>query len=1111
MQEFLKKFEEYCRTPGIDSNKARSYAKAIEYLCDYLQIDVVNEQTILLFKDFQNNINDKSSLGYKNALQFFAKRGQKSYLENGFVKAALKYFFKFINEYNNGNIKSSFLKFLGPVDSLNGYQKSYKLVLYKVMFDLMNDAGECSSEEVAKAFRQFYVDRVNAGKVADVDVDKRIEFIRESSIKDIYNVITANPFKVISEKGFMFRTNEPFEREKMCFNADLIDQISDSDMYEIGYIIDKKLELYFSEIDDVIRPKKTWLLAWNPNNWDWEDFDDAVKMTREGIPYNNTWACSSNGVMPGDRFFMITLGTDYNGIMASGYATSEQYESEHWDPQKRAEGKMNKGIDVSFDYIVDINNENGLAQSFLKNKFPGQHWSPQASGISIKEHYVEELEQEWQKICNSASATFEEKFKLWMKWQPQRKSPSLLYKESTIDSMVAILKRGSAAFQSDDTVIANCFKIKDKTIFEKFAQSVFARAKELDLKYGHSDYRNALYFYLKFLSVQSLVGIDYNKISNIADAYEKHFDVIFNGEKYKIDALEQFNKHWDINATDFAKMLENSFAKCANLLASGNYFAYAGIVEFAQAKPETARSLFKKLYNETEDFIICANDFKSQSAEYFEPLNKSTYQDLHAVSVYAFFMYPHKYCIYKSSFYDDFAKIIGFKPEKVKEDYNTSRIKNNEALFEAVKYILSTHSKSLLEKFEQKEQECNLDSISLNYWAFDLIHSIRYEILNNRDKEGEEMTTKQKIAAIKDYIAAKGFNYEGNLIENFYLSLKSKPFVILAGTSGTGKTRLVKLFAEAIGAKMKLVPVRPDWSDSSDLFGHTNLSGKFQPGAIIDFVKQAEWDKETPYFLCLDEMNLARVEYYLSDFLSIIETRDRKDNGDIETDPMVDVDYYKDNDAASKYGRVFIPDNLYIIGTVNMDETTFPFSKKVLDRANTIEFSFVNLMAKPAVATINIPQPLKENNAFLKTEYLYSQDCDDSDVVDAVCFDLEELNAVLLKANLHVGYRVRDEISFYMMNNKNADLLSKEAAFDNEIMQKILPRIQGSSRAIKDVLSEMFIKCAGDYTGLAGATDFEQMTAYIDSEKTCKYPNSAKKIAFMMRRYEEDGFTSYWL
>ena len=372
----------------------------------------------------------------------------------------------------------------------------------------------------------------------------------------------------------------------------------------------------------------------------------------------------------------------------------------------------------------------------------------------------------------------------------------------------------------------------------------------------------------------------------------------------------------------------------------------------------------------------------------------------------------------------------------------------------------------------------------------------------------KEMTIKEKVAAIKAYIAARGFNYEGDLIENFYLSLKSKPFVILAGTSGTGKTRLVKLFAEAIGAKMKLVPVRPDWSDSSDLFGHTDLSNQFHPGAIIDFIKQAEWDKSTPHFLCLDEMNLARVEYYLSDFLSIIETRDRKDNGAIETDALVDASYFRTQSAREKYGRVYIPENLYIIGTVNMDETTFPFSKKVLDRANTIEFSFVNLMAKTIAGRQAVAQKL--DNSFLKTDYLYLRDCDDEDLIDTVCFNLEELNQILVKANLHVGYRVRDEISFYMMNNKKADLLNEDAAFDHEIMQKILPRVQGSSAAIKDVLSELFAKCAGDYTGFAGAAAYEQMNAYLDS-KSCKYPNSAKKIAFMMRRYEEDGFTSYWL
>jgi len=374
----------------------------------------------------------------------------------------------------------------------------------------------------------------------------------------------------------------------------------------------------------------------------------------------------------------------------------------------------------------------------------------------------------------------------------------------------------------------------------------------------------------------------------------------------------------------------------------------------------------------------------------------------------------------------------------------------------------------------------------------------------------KEMTVKEKINAIKEYIAAKGFNYEGDLIENFYLSLKSKPFVILAGTSGTGKTKLVQLFAEAIGAedRVKIVPVRPDWSDSTDLFGYIDLQGNFKPGAIIDFLKEAIEHQDKPYFICLDEMNLARVEYYLSDFLSIIETRKLKENGKIETLPIVSKNYCRCSNGINEYGELYIPENLYIIGTVNMDETTFPFSKKVLDRANTIEFSYVNLMSM--VENKKETGAQKLDNSFLKTDYLYLRDCDDTELIESICFDLEELNQILVKANLHVGYRVRDEISFYLTNNKKADLLSKEAAFDNEIMQKILPRVQGSSAAIKDVLSELFIKCAGDYTGFGGINAYEQMESYIEA-KECKYPNSAKKIKFMMRRYEEDGFTSYWL
>ena len=304
----------------------------------------------------------------------------------------------------------------------------------------------------------------------------------------------------------------------------------------------------------------------------------------------------------------------------------------------------------------------------------------------------------------------------------------------------------------------------------------------------------------------------------------------------------------------------------------------------------------------------------------------------------------------------------------------------------------------------------------------------------------KEMTTKEQVAAIKKFIEAKGFNYDGSLIENFYLSLKSKPFVILAGTSGTGKTRLVRLFSEAINAEYKLVSVRPDWSDSSDLFGHVDLNQEFVPGAILEYVKRAELDFSKPYFLCLDEMNLARVEYYMSDILSAIETR-RYHNNVVITDPVVSTSNYgNDKDAFKKYGEVILPGNLYIVGTVNMDETTFPFSKKVLDRANTIEFSYVDLLSMPSFST-GTADKITVTSEFLASKYITLNDCDavDREYITGICTTLSRINGILENANAHIGYRVRDEIVFYMLNNREADLLDDKVAFDNQIMQKILP------------------------------------------------------------------------
>lgn len=383
----------------------------------------------------------------------------------------------------------------------------------------------------------------------------------------------------------------------------------------------------------------------------------------------------------------------------------------------------------------------------------------------------------------------------------------------------------------------------------------------------------------------------------------------------------------------------------------------------------------------------------------------------------------------------------------------------------------------------------------------------------------EEITpdVSQTLRDIKEYIAARGFTYEDGTVENLYLCLKSKPFVILAGTSGTGKTRLARLFAAACGAtvengRYKQVAVRPDWSDSADLFGHMDLNGRFVPGPLAELLRQAREDLDKPYFLCLDEMNLARVEYYLSDILSVMETRELTPEGTVRTDPLTEPGYFgTDPQAAQRYGGLTLPENLYLIGTVNMDETTFPFSRKVLDRANTIEFSCVDLLPPRSIPLGEAPAR-ELPNSFLKSEYLLLAHClHEREQVEPWCLELQAMNRALRKANAQIGYRVRDEIVFYLLNNHRFGLLPHNQAMDNAIMQKILPRIQGSGSEVLVMLKELFAYCAGDFRGYDAGRDLAEEMERMARKPGCPYPGSVRKIAFMVRRYETDGAATYWL
>ena len=238
-------------------------------------------------------------------------------------------------------------------------------------------------------------------------------------------------------------------------------------------------------------------------------------------------------------------------------------------------------------------------------------------------------------------------------------------------------------------------------------------------------------------------------------------------------------------------------------------------------------------------------------------------------------------------------------------------------------------------------------------------------------------TTARSIASEADlldwicsYIAGQGFTFPPEVVVDYYISLKAKPFVILTGISGTGKTRLTQLFAEALtghdSGHSLLVAVAPDWTDDSYLLGYYNVIQEKQiETAFSRFYAWSSDVKGEPFFVCLDEMNLAKVEHYFSHFLSSMETGS-------------------------------FPTNFFMTGTVNIDESTYQFSKKVLDRANTIEFNDVYLQDRPRTGTLHDDFTWDERQVIFDIFLRVKEMEWDEDVL----FTLDGINSILKQRNL---------------------------------------------------------------------------------------------------------------
>ena len=312
--------------------------------------------------------------------------------------------------------------------------------------------------------------------------------------------------------------------------------------------------------------------------------------------------------------------------------------------------------------------------------------------------------------------------------------------------------------------------------------------------------------------------------------------------------------------------------------------------------------------------------------------------------------------------------------------------------------------------------------------------------------------------------------FQSTLSKRYILSLLAKPFVILSGNSGTGKTRIASRFAKYLEKKNDsgmtnhlLIPVGADWTDNTKILGYynplaNNGTGEYVKTDVFRFIETAGANPEIPFFLILDEMNLSHVERYFSDFLSKMELLDFKSDNKVFFD-------------IQGYGQLELPKNLFITGTVNIDETTYMFSPKVLDRANVIEFKpEMDDVLKNLLSDTSSGEQKSAEDGVAEGFVQLANEVRSGEIPEAVQPVLTDIKPILEvfykeleKCGFEFAYRTAKEIRLYAIaaykTAENGNIPSATDIADIQILQKILPKIHGNKKQIGTLLDELEKLC----------------------------------------------------
>ncbi|MDT0160688.1 AAA family ATPase [Bacillus sp. AG4(2022)] len=460
---------------------------------------------------------------------------------------------------------------------------------------------------------------------------------------------------------------------------------------------------------------------------------------------------------------------------------------------------------------------------------------------------------------------------------------------------------------------------------------------------------------------------------------------------------------------------------------------------------------------------------------------------------------PSLYKDGESRFVDVAADVIKVKIKNDIENLNEklANMKRQEDLLENTKLNLN----SLQEKL-----------IKLGF-VLDEQSEVQTEKLNEPFLE-TPTSTSELLKGIQGQLSARGYHYEEKTLRQLLLALMTEQMIILSGPSGTGKTTIVKQLASIINAKYEIIPVQPSWTDKQDLLGFYNPIRKlYAPSAFLDCLIEAKQNEDKLYFICLDEMNLAQIEYYLADVLSIRELEDgnlrlysdfeyeqnmneirwfiqrmsQEETLEIEEalrkiqmDSLAHYEMVTRFENLKRYAPVLnIPQNVRIIGTMNVDGAVQALSPKVIDRSFVIP---LYRQESEKVASVS-----KIGQYHISAQYFTTNTTETPKISNQLREAVKDIQQELKNWHIEYNERVERHTLLYYVAAKNLGISTKQLADDITIM-KLLPRIH------EMVDDEQLI------TRL-----IEVVERHVKDELLSK-----RKLEKMQQRFEQTGLYSYW-